>query len=113
MRVRFLFLLTSLLLAAAPARAQDTGKPMANLLKQPAYVSAWKTMMAGAAAPFWIHEYAKTLDGPPTPVLPVELFGETSDLVAGQAEPAHQRRDYGRSQEVDPVERGCRGASVC
>ncbi|MHA1134397.1 MAG: Ivy family c-type lysozyme inhibitor [Alphaproteobacteria bacterium] len=77
MRVRFLFLLTSLLLAAAPARAQDTGKPMANLLKQPAYVSAWKTMMAGAAAPFWIHEYAKTLDGPPTPVLPVELFGET------------------------------------
>jgi hypothetical protein len=77
MRVRSLFLLASVLFTAAtPVLAQDVGKPMANLLKQPAYVSAWQNMMAGETPPEWIIEYAKTLDGPPTPVIPVELDGE-------------------------------------
>jgi len=77
MRVRVLLLLAfSLFVAAAAARAQDARKPMATLLKQPAYVSAWENMMSGEAAPYWIHEYAKSLDGPPTPVIPVELDGE-------------------------------------
>jgi len=65
-------------LALSPAaRADDIGKPMANLLQQQSFKFAWQTMMAGEAAPVWVHEYAETLDGPPTPVIPVELDGET------------------------------------
>jgi len=76
MRVRSL-LTSFLFIATAPALAEDVGKPMGKLLEQQAYVYAWKGMMAGEAAPFWIHEYAKSLDGPPTPVIPVELDSET------------------------------------
>ena len=65
MRVRSL-LTSFLFIATAPALAEDVGKPMGKLLEQQAYVYAWKGMMAGEAAPFWIHEYAKSLDGPPT-----------------------------------------------
>ncbi len=65
------------LVFSAFAHADDIGKPMANLLTQQAYVYAWETMMAGEATPVWVHEYADTLDGPPTPVIPVELDGET------------------------------------
>lgn len=77
MRVRVLiFIAASLLVAAAPALA----KPMGELLKQKAYAYAWDNMMAGERAPIWVHEYAQTLDGPSTPVIPVELDGETYAL---------------------------------
>jgi hypothetical protein len=77
MRVRSLFFLASVLFTApAPALAEDLGKPMANLLKQPAYIFAWKNMVAGETPPAWVIEYANTLNGPPTPVIPVDLDGE-------------------------------------
>jgi hypothetical protein len=77
MRVRSLFLLASVwAAAAAPVLAQDFGKPMANLLKKPGYDFAWQNMMAGETPPEWVIEYAKTLNGPPTPVIPVDLDGE-------------------------------------
>ncbi|MHA1517538.1 MAG: Ivy family c-type lysozyme inhibitor [Alphaproteobacteria bacterium] len=81
MRIRSLFLLASMLSAAAmPAIAQEVGKPMANLLRQPAYKFAWQNMVTGESPPNWVTQYAKTLDGPPTPVIPVELDGEEYTL---------------------------------
>ena len=74
MRVRVLILVAaSLFIGVAPARA----KPMGDLLTDPAYVYAWDSMMAGEKAPIWVHEYAQSRYGPPTPVIPVELDGET------------------------------------
>ena len=76
MRVRVLLLAALLPAMATPVWAQDFGKPMANLLRQPAYALAWRNLMAEETLPEWVTEYAATLDGPPTPVLPVELDGE-------------------------------------
>jgi hypothetical protein len=44
------------------------GPSLADLMKQPANRAAWYGgMFAGATPPQWVDDYAKTLDGPPTP----------------------------------------------
>lgn len=79
-------LLVLLLLSGSPALAQNAaqgqakGPVLGDLLKNSAYASAWRIMLAGEKAPFWVHEYARTLDGPPTPSIPVPLLGETYTL---------------------------------
>jgi len=79
-------LLVLLLLSGSPALAQSAaqgqakGPVLGDLLKNSAYASAWRIMLAGERAPFWVHEYGKTLDGPPTPSIPVPLLGETYTL---------------------------------
>jgi hypothetical protein len=48
------------------------GPSLADLMKQPANRAAWYGMFAGATPPQWVDDYAKTLDGPPTPSIAVE-----------------------------------------
>lgn len=92
MTPRLLFVL--LLLCVSPALAQNVGQsspqnesaPVAkgpvlgDLLRVPAYASAWRIMLAGDTPPAWVKKYAATLDGPPTPSIPVPLLGETYTL---------------------------------
>jgi hypothetical protein len=90
-------LLFAVLLAfAAPALAQstptDTAKDgpagttpakapsMGELMRLPAYVYAWQGMLVGETPPAWVTEFGATLDGPPTPTIPVPLDGETYTL---------------------------------
>jgi hypothetical protein len=70
-----------LLLLAAPAfAADDKGPLLSDLMKQKGYVYAWDSMLSGETPPSWIGDYAKTLDGPPVPTIPVPLDGETYTL---------------------------------
>ena len=67
--------------SAAQSTPQDKGGPtLADLLKLPAYASAWRIMLAPETPPSWVSAYGKTLDGPPTPSIPVQLLGETYTL---------------------------------
>lgn len=75
------FILSSLLLIATFAHgAEDKGPLLSELMKQQGYVYAWDGMMAGETPPPWVGEYAKSLDGPPVPTIPVPLDGETYTL---------------------------------
>lgn len=66
--------------AAPPSAGEQGGPKLADLLKIPAYASAWRVMLAGEEPPDWVKQYAQTLDGPPTPSIPVPLLGETYTL---------------------------------
>ena len=74
----------ALLLAAscAPSFAADPPKvpSLGELMKQPANAAAWYGMFGGETPPHWVDEYAKTLDGPPTPSIAVEANGESYTL---------------------------------
>ena len=88
MAPRLLLALLMLMLAPALAQAQAAaptgetakGPALGEFLKTPKYKNAWQIMMSGEGAPFWVYEFARTFDGPPTPVIPVELDGETYTL---------------------------------
>lgn len=56
------------------------GHNLSDLMKQPANRAAWHGMFAGETPPSWVEDYAKTLDGPPTPSIAVEANGETYTL---------------------------------
>ena len=79
--MRFTLLLALMLSFGWPALAQDAAAPanpvLGQLLKNPAYFKAWQTMFGGEAMPEWIAEYTKTLDGPPTPSIPVSIDNQT------------------------------------
>jgi hypothetical protein len=76
--------LSALLLAAScvPAFAADApkGPYLSDLMKQPANRAAWYGMFAGEPPPQWVDDYARTLDGPPTPSIAVEANGNTYTL---------------------------------
>ena len=76
--------LIALLLAGSCVQAfaaePPKGPSLADLMKQPANRAAWYGMFAGATPPQWVDDYAKTLDGPPTPSIAVEANGETYTL---------------------------------
>lgn len=82
------FLLAFLLLSGGLAHAQDAapakdaakGPVLGELLKVPKYIYAWQIMMSGETPPEWVKEYTATLDGPPTPTIPVPLDGEVYTL---------------------------------
>jgi len=80
MLVRLSLLL--LLVTLTPALAADApkGPAMGKLMKLPAYIYAWQGMMSGETPPPWVTEFGATLDGPPTPTIPVPLDGETYTL---------------------------------
>ncbi|HUU66541.1 MAG TPA: Ivy family c-type lysozyme inhibitor [Methyloceanibacter sp.] len=67
---------------AAKAPAEDPAKapPMADLMRLPAYIYAWQGMVVGETPPQWVTDFGATLDGPPTPTIPVPLDGETYTL---------------------------------
>jgi Inhibitor of vertebrate lysozyme (Ivy) len=71
-----------LLLFCSPAAvaAEQPGPPLSELMAQPAYVTAWKTMLGPDLVPDWVKSYAETLDGPPTPSIKVPVSGDTYTL---------------------------------
>lgn len=77
-------ILVALLLALCGVQAFAADPPkgpvLADLMKQPASRAAWYGMFAGATPPQWVDDYAKTLDGPPMPSIPVEANGEAYTL---------------------------------
>ncbi len=70
-------ILAFLLIGAAPAAhaADPDGPYLFDLLKKPAYLAAWKAMLAGEQVPAWVSQYAKTFDGPSTPSITVQVGG--------------------------------------
>lgn len=77
---RALVVSVMLMVASASAFAADDdvkAPRLADLMKQPTYRAAWLGMLAGETPPPWVVEYAKTLDGPPSPAIPV-LVGANS-----------------------------------
>ena len=77
-------LLLALLLSCSPSLAQDatgpTGPVLGELLKKPAYFNAWETMLQGEQTPDWLKDYTQTLNGPPTPSIPVVIDHQTYSL---------------------------------
>lgn len=70
-----------LLFGCASAFAEDAKAPLlADLMKQPTYRAAWIGMLAGVTAPPWLDDYAKTLDGPATPSIPVPVGDDSYTL---------------------------------
>jgi Inhibitor of vertebrate lysozyme (Ivy) len=66
---------------AAPEPTQESKGPiLGELLKVPKYIYAWQLMVSGETPPEWVKEYAKTLEGPPTPTIPVPFGGEIYTL---------------------------------
>ena len=70
-----LLLVLLLALGSAPAFAaeQPKGPLLAELMKLPQYRAAWIGMLAGETPPAWVEDYAKTLDGPPSPSIAVPV----------------------------------------
>jgi hypothetical protein len=69
-----------LVFAASAFATDDKGPLLAELMKQKGYVYAWDGMLSGETPPPWVAGYAKSLDGPPVPTIPVPLDGETYTL---------------------------------
>lgn len=74
----------ALLLATSSVQALAVDAPkgpvLADLMKQPANRAAWYGMFAGETPPQWVDDYAKSLDGPPTPSIALEANGQTYTL---------------------------------
>ena len=66
MRLRVLAVL-AVLSSSAPAGAADGGPPLVELMLRPNYLTAYKTMIGTTTVPPWVTDFAKTLEGPPTP----------------------------------------------
>ena len=81
MQARLLLVLL-LVMSGVPAFAVDApkGPYLSELMKQPSHRAAWYGMLAGETAPAWLEDYAKTLDGPPTPSIAVEANDQTYTL---------------------------------
>ena len=77
-----LLLFVLLAMSGAPAFAVDApkGPYLSELMKQPSHRAAWYGMLAGETAPSWVEDYAKTLDGPPTPSIAIETNDQTYTL---------------------------------
>ena len=68
--------LAVLIFAAPAAYALDKDPYLFDMLKEPAYLAAWKAMLKGEQVPAWVASYAKTFDGPSNPSKTVNLGGK-------------------------------------
>lgn len=77
-----LLLVVLLAMSGAPAFAVDApkGPYLSELMKQPSQRAAWYGMLAGETAPSWVEDYAKTMDGPPTPSIAIEANDQNYTL---------------------------------
>jgi hypothetical protein len=66
--------------ASAFAAEQPKGPLLAELMKLPQYRAAWIGMLAGETPPAWVDDYAKTLDGPPSPSIAVPIGDDVYTL---------------------------------
>jgi hypothetical protein len=73
MFARLLFALLLLASASASAAEQPKGPLLGDLLKLPQYRAAYIGMLAGETPPAWVDDFAKTLDGPPSPSIAVPI----------------------------------------
>ncbi len=65
---------------SAAVAAEQPGPYLYDLMKQEAYVTAWKTMLGPDVVPDWVKTYAETLDGPATPSITVPVSGDSYTL---------------------------------
>jgi hypothetical protein len=82
MELRMLARLMLLLLlgSSAAVAAEEPGPYLHDLMKQEAYLTAWKAMLGPDLVPDWVKSYADTLDGPPTPSITVPVNGDKYTL---------------------------------
>jgi hypothetical protein len=73
MRLRVLAVL-ALLGVSTPAAAAEGGPPLVELMLRPNYLTSYKAMIGTTTVAPWVTDFAKTLEGPPTP---------SADLLAG------------------------------
>jgi hypothetical protein len=73
MFARLLFALLLFGSASAFAAEQPKGPLLGDLLKLPQYRAAYIGMLAGETPPAWVDDFAKTLDGPPSPSIAVPI----------------------------------------
>jgi Inhibitor of vertebrate lysozyme (Ivy) len=80
--MQVILLILLLALSGVPAFAVDapTGPTLADLMKVPTERAAWFSMLAGQPLPPWIEDFANTLDGPPTPSIPIQSGDEIYTL---------------------------------
>lgn len=76
--------LVLMLLLSSPGLAQESGETtsptLGQLLNEPAYFNAWRSMFGSETMPDWTTDYAETLDGPPVPSIPVTVDDQTYSL---------------------------------
>lgn len=79
MRALFLALSAISLLGMSPASAQE-GPYLPDLMKQPAYLAAWKSMVAGERLPTWVNTFTKTQNAVAAPVKTISAAGQAYTL---------------------------------
>jgi hypothetical protein len=81
MRALFLSLFAISLLGLSPASAQEPQGPyLPDLMKQPAYLAAWKGMVAGENLPAWVNTFTKTQNAVAAPVKTISVAGQAHTL---------------------------------
>jgi len=74
-------LLVLLLLAPVAASAADEEAPyLFDLMGQPAYLAAWKGMLAGETVPPWVESFTKTQNATSAPAKSVPVGGQPYTL---------------------------------
>lgn len=75
-------LLALFFLGPVPAMAQDPDGPyLPDLMKaEPAYLAAWKAMVAGETLPTWVDKFTKTQGAVAAPVTSIPVAGQTYTL---------------------------------
>lgn len=76
---RLVLFLVVLGLGAAPVAAQESPY-LPDLMKQPAYFAAWKTMVAGETLPAWVNTFTKTQNAVAAPVKAIPVAGQAYTL---------------------------------
>jgi len=77
MRARLLLAL--FLLGAAPALAEDAPY-LPELMKNPAYRTAWANMIKGEQVPLWVNKFGGTFNATGSPVTSVPVAGQPYTL---------------------------------
>jgi Inhibitor of vertebrate lysozyme (Ivy) len=80
MFVRTLALILVMSCGMALAQENTSGPYLFDLLKQEAYLSAWKKMLAGETVPAWVAKYATSFNGPTAPAEQVPVGSDTYTL---------------------------------
>jgi Inhibitor of vertebrate lysozyme (Ivy) len=73
-------LLVLLLLAPVAAQATDAETYLPDLMEQPAYLKAWKAMLAGETVPPWVDSFTKTQNATSAPAKSIPVGGQPYTL---------------------------------
>ena len=78
MFVRLMFVL--LLFAPVAAQAADANSYLPDLIAKPAYLKAWKGMLAGKSVPPWVESFTRTQNATSAPSKPIPVGGQPYTL---------------------------------